>query len=94
MWSASWRSSQGTGSSSGSVFTHSAGQYYCNICFDEDSSLADVFILSGSSVVASWTFTFKDASSNLWWKYFNYVFDIITILYTSRLKAHGSNPLQ
>ena len=40
------------------------GQYYSNICFDYDSKVSLVLTLSGTSVVASWTFTLKEAGSN------------------------------
>ena len=36
-------------------------QYYFNICFEEDSSLVSIFILSDSLVVASSTYTLKVA---------------------------------
>ena len=65
------------------------GQYFSNLCFGGNSGLATTFILFGSSVAASWTPTLKDASLNLI-EIFNSFF---YVLYTSRLKALGSNPL-
>ena len=50
---------------SGQIDKGGSGQYYSDICFDELSSLAPFCILSGSSVVASWTCTLKGAGSKL-----------------------------
>ena len=41
------------------------GQYFSNLCFDVNCSLAQTFILFGSSVAALWTHTWKDAGLNL-----------------------------
>ena len=57
--------------------------------------LLNFFALSGRSVVALWTFTLKEAGSNLLeifkffhWYFYNFVYS------TSRLKTPGSNPLK
>ena len=49
--------------------------------------------LSGSSGIALWTFTLKEAGSNLLeiLKILSLIY--VPFLYTSRLKAPGSNPL-
>ena len=41
------------------------GQYFSNLCFDVNCSLAQTFILFGCSVAALWTHTWKDAGLNL-----------------------------
>ena len=40
------------------------GQYYSDICFDEESNVVSIYILSCSSVVASWISTLKATVSN------------------------------
>ena len=40
------------------------GQYYSDTCFDEESNVVSIYILSCSSVVASWISTLKATVSN------------------------------